>query len=310
MWNVWDAALLALSPIERWSAVRRVDPRPPHEYSSLLAIVLLLLALVVLLWLAGRRRKARSAGPSRELFWDEPGRRMFGRREREILAAIAAKSGLRRREDILTAVDAFDRGAAKLLKETAGSGTPEELARLRADVARLRQKLTSGRGECAEARTAASERAHPIAVNASGAVAHFLLTLPASAGPAADSPDVTPTGWFEFAPATATQVEGSTLQINSLLPVQIGETILVVLRLPSALRGDPAHEEDRREHLMGHIGRVTDVKAEGGGTSITAELISVADMEADAVAQLAGTAGDLDNGPMSSSSHGPMTQGA
>ncbi len=138
MWNVWDAASLALTPIERWSAVRRVDPRPPHEYSPLLLILVLLLALVVLLWLVSRRRKPRSAAPSRELFWDEAVRR-FGAREREILAAIAARSGLRRREDIVTSIDAFDRGAAKLLRESAASQTPEELFRLRADVARLRE---------------------------------------------------------------------------------------------------------------------------------------------------------------------------
>jgi hypothetical protein len=309
MWNLWDAALLALTPIERWSAVRRVDPRPPHEYSPLLAITLLLFALVVLLWLAGRRRKARSTGPSRELFWDKAVRRTFGAREREILAAIAARSGLRRREDVVTAIDAFDRGAAKLLRENAGSRTPEELTRLRADVARLREKLASGRGERAEARIAADERAHPISMNAPGAVARFPLTPSVSAGPAADSPDATQTGWFEFAPATVTQVEGLTLQISSLLPVQVGETILVVLRLPSALRGDTAREADRPERLMGHIGRVTDVKAVDGGTSITAELISVADMEVDAAAQLVGTTGNMDNGPMSSNAHGPVTQG-
>jgi hypothetical protein len=309
MWNVWDAALLALTPIERWSAVRRVDPRPPHEYSPLLAITLLLLALVVLLWLVGHRRKTRSAGPSRELFWDEAVRRMFGAREREILAAIAARSGLRRGEDIVTAIDAFDRGAAKLLRENAGSRTPEELTRLRADVARLREKLTSARGERAEARVAADERAHPIAMNAPGAVARFPLTPAVSAGPAADQPDGTQMGWFEFAPATATQAEGSTLEISSLLPVQIGETILVVLRLPSTFRGETAHEADRRERLMGHIGRVTDVKAADGGTSITVELISVADIEVDTAAQLVGTAGNMDNGPMPSSAHGPVTQG-
>jgi len=299
MWNVWDAALLALTPIQRWSAVRRVDPRPPHEYSPLLAIALLLLALVVLLWLVGHRRKTRSAGPSRELFWDEAVRRMFGAREREILAAIAARSGLRRGEDIVTAVDAFDRGAAKLLRENAGSRTPEELTRLRADVARLREKLTSAHGERAEARVATDERTHPIAMSAPGAVARFPLTPAVSAGPAADQPDGTQTGWFEFAPATATQAEGSTLQISSLLPVQVGETILVVLRLPSTFRGETAHEADRRERLMGHIGRVTDVKAADGGTAITVELISVADMEVDAAAQLVGTAGNMDNGPMS-----------
>jgi hypothetical protein len=295
MWDVWDAASLALTPTERWSAVRRVDPRPAHEYSSLLAVTLLLLALVVLLWLVSHRRRTRSAGLSRESFWDEAVRR-FGAREREILAAIAAGSGLRKREDIVTDIEAFDRGAAKLLKERAGGRTPEETARLRADVARLREKVASRRRERAEPRVTADERTYPIATNAPGAVARFPA---ASAGSADDSADGTQAAWFEFAPATATRMEGSTLQISSLLPLQVGETVLVVLRLPSTFRGETAREAERRECLMGHIGRVTDVKAASSGMSITVELIGMADMEVDAAVQLAGMAGDRDNGPMS-----------
>ena len=294
VWNLWDAASLALTPLERWSAVRRVDPRPPHEYSPLLAILVLLLALVVLLWLVGRRRKSRRAAPPRESFWDEAVRR-FSSREREILAAIAARSGLRRREDIVTTVDAFDRGAARLLKEDARTRTSEELARLRADVARLRQTLTSGRGRPAEARTAAEERTHSIAMHAPGAVARFPW---ASAGSVDDSRGQAQPARFEFAPATATYVEGSTIQIDSPLPVQIGETLLVILRLPSTFRNDVAHEADRRERLVGHVGRVTDVKAADGGTSITVELISMADLGIDA-AQLAGAGANVGNGPMS-----------
>jgi hypothetical protein len=299
MWNVWDAASLALTPIERWSAVRRVDPRPPHEYSPLLLVLVLLLALVVLLWLVGRRRKPRRAGPSRELFWDEAVRQMFSAREREVLAAIAAASGLRRHEDIVTAVDALDRGAAKLLKANAASRTPEELARLRADVARIREKLASSRGERVKAGIPGDERARQTVANAPGAVARLPLTAPVSAEPAADAPDVTQTGWFEFAPATAVQVEESTLQISSPLTVQAGEPVLVVLRLPSAFHGAASGEIDRRAHLMGHVGRVTDVKTADGGSLITVELIGMADVQVDAAVQLAGAAGNVDNVPIS-----------
>jgi len=303
--DVWEAALLALTPLERWSAVRRVDPRPPHEYSPLLAVTLLLFALVVLLWLVSHRRKARRAGASRELFWDDAVQGRFGARDRELLAAIAARSGLRRREDILTAADAFDRGTAKLLGEYAGR-TPEETARLRADVVRLREKLVPSRGGRAEARAATGEDAHAIATSAPGAVAR----LPsASAGSADGSPDGTQTGWIEFVPATATEVEGSSLRIDTLLPVQIGERVLVVLRLPSAFLGETTHGAERRERLMGHVGRVTDVKATDNATSITVELTGPADVEIGAAAQLAGTAGNTEKGFVSRVVHGPVTQG-
>lgn len=304
MSGMWDVALLALTPLERWAAVRRVDPRPPHEYSPVLAVALLLLALVVLLWLVSHRRKAHRAGASRESFWDEAVERRFGARDRELLAAIAARSSLRRREDILTATDAFDRGAAKLLGEHAGR-TPEETARLRADVVRLREKLAPGHGGRAEASVATGERTHAIAMNAPGAAAR----LPsASAESADDSPGGTQTEWFEFVPATATEAEGSSLRINTLLPVQTGERVLIVLRLPSTFRGETTHGAERRERLMGHVGRVTDVQATDSATSITVELTGLEDVDSDA-ARRAGTAGNTEKGSMSSAVHGPVTQG-
>jgi hypothetical protein len=141
MWDSCDAALLALTAAERWAAARRVYPRSAEEYSSIVAIALLLLALVVLLWWVSYRRNATPRVLKRDLFSDGAERKGLGSRERQILSAIVARSGLRRSHNVFTTPDAFDQGAAKLLEECAHSRTAQEKERLQAEVAGLREKL-------------------------------------------------------------------------------------------------------------------------------------------------------------------------
>jgi hypothetical protein len=141
MCNIWDTTLLALTAIERWAATRKVQPRSAAEYSTILAIALVLLALVVLLWWVSYKRNATRRVPPRPSFSDGAERKGLVARERQILLAIVARSGLRRSHDIFTAPDAFDQGAARLLGECARSRTPQESGRLRVEVAGLREKL-------------------------------------------------------------------------------------------------------------------------------------------------------------------------
>lgn len=137
-----DSALLALTALERWAAAGKVHPRSTAEgYSSILAIALLLLALVALLWWVSYKRHATRPVSPRPSFSDGAERKGLGARERQIVLAIVARSGLRRSHDIFTTPDAFDQGAAKLLGECARSRTPQESGRLRAEVAGLREKL-------------------------------------------------------------------------------------------------------------------------------------------------------------------------
>lgn len=135
------AAMLALTALERWSAARRVDPRSAEDYSSILAITLLLLALVVLLWWVSHKRSYVPSIAARDLFSDGAARRGLSGRERQLLVAIVARSGLRRSHDVFITPDAFDQGAAKLLEQCAVSRTPPENERLRTEVANLRERL-------------------------------------------------------------------------------------------------------------------------------------------------------------------------
>ncbi|MBN1505469.1 MAG: hypothetical protein JW955_01415 [Sedimentisphaerales bacterium] len=141
MGNPCDMTLLALTALERWAATRNVQPRAVQEYTTILAIGLLVLALLVLLGWISHRRTHVPPVPARDLFSDAAARRELGLRERRLLLAIVARSGLRRSHDIFITPDAFDRGAAKLLAECARSRTAQEYARLRAEVAGLREKL-------------------------------------------------------------------------------------------------------------------------------------------------------------------------
>lgn len=139
-----QAAMLVLSPTERWSAARRLNDGPsPYtsQHGFILAAVVTLAVLISLLWWISHRRRTQDKALTRELFAESAVRRGLSGRERQILLAIVMRSGLGRSHDIFTTVDAFDRGAAKLLAECGRTRTVEENERLKTEVAYLREKL-------------------------------------------------------------------------------------------------------------------------------------------------------------------------
>jgi len=135
----------AMTPLERWAAARRLsgaDGAQDASYYWFLALaVVALVVLLGLLWRVSHRRKAPVKNLSRELFAEHALRRGLSARERQILLAIVMRSGLMRTHDIFTAVDAFDRGATKLLAECLQTRTTDENERLKTEVALLREKL-------------------------------------------------------------------------------------------------------------------------------------------------------------------------
>lgn len=142
--DVTQAAILALTPIERWSAARRLSDGPTQytsQYGFIGVAVAALVVLISLLWWISHRRKKQTQTLTRELFAENAVRRGLSGRERQILLAIVMRSGLGHSHDIFTAVDAFDRGAAKLLAECVRTRTAEENERLKTEVAYLREKL-------------------------------------------------------------------------------------------------------------------------------------------------------------------------
>ncbi|MDI9430169.1 MAG: hypothetical protein QM570_00440 [Planctomycetota bacterium] len=139
-----QAATSVLTPLERWSAARRLSESPsPYtsQHGFILAAVVTLVVLIGLLWWISHRRRTQSKTLTRELFAESAVRRGLSGRERQILLAIVMRGGLRRSHDIFTTVDAFDRGAAKLLAECRSTRTLEENERLKTEVAYLREKL-------------------------------------------------------------------------------------------------------------------------------------------------------------------------
>lgn len=138
-------AVLASTPIERWSAARRWSHKGAPSYVSehwfFLVAVAALVVLLLLLWWVSRRRVSATTGLTRELFAENALRRGLSSRERQILLAIVMRSGLGKSHNIFTTADAFDRGATKLLAECVRTRNPDEIERLKTEVSFLREKL-------------------------------------------------------------------------------------------------------------------------------------------------------------------------
>ncbi len=132
---------MGLTAGERWAAARRMSPRSlPEQWLVLLGVAAMLVLLVVLLAISFRRRQQNHRRGAEE-FDLEALRRGLTVRERQILLAIAARSGRRHTSAIFHTADAFQRGAAQLLTEYAQMHTPQENTELNGEVLRLREKL-------------------------------------------------------------------------------------------------------------------------------------------------------------------------
>ena len=157
--------LLGLTAAERWAAARQIGPRSVSQQWFVMIGVAVLLVLLVLLIAISYRRHQQSKGQTAAEFDLAALQRGLTARERQIIEAIAARSGLRRTADIFRKVDAFDRGAVQLLAECAQTRTPQEIAELKGEVAAVRQKLgirTAGAGRGAAVRSHPGSRDIPV----------------------------------------------------------------------------------------------------------------------------------------------------
>jgi len=139
--TIWDIALAALTPVERWSAARQIDSGFMSEYGVVLLIGLVLLVLIVLLWWVSSWHHARDPESQEERFGQNAIQRGLNVRERQILLAVAMRGGLRQSDKIFASSAAFDKGAKKLLAEFARTRTSGENERLTEEVTSLRAKL-------------------------------------------------------------------------------------------------------------------------------------------------------------------------
>ena len=175
--------LLGLTAMERWGATRRIIPHSaPQEWSVLIGVAVMVLLLVLLLAVSYRRRPSK--GQPVETFAGNAQRRGHSERERQILLAVALRSGLPNTDEVFHEIKAFHRGAAQLLAECGQTRTPPELDALRAEILRLRlklgfQKAPGGGGAMAQAHP--GSRAIPVGatLELTGRGEHAAVTIQA-----------------------------------------------------------------------------------------------------------------------------------
>jgi len=135
-----SAAMAALTPIERWDAMRRLDGDFVTDRWFILAGVSAIVVLTAILIVVSYRR-AKQHKVSRRLFSEYADRLGLTGRQCQILRNIAVRTRLRRSESIFTTVAAFDRGAAEIVRETLAILGAQRSSRLSAELSVLREKL-------------------------------------------------------------------------------------------------------------------------------------------------------------------------
>lgn len=142
---------LALTPLERFMAMRRLNSHHPlpdsmkaflvHPWfiwGGILLIVLLLISLFVM----RRKRTVQDKRQNKEQFDFLCDQRGLTAQQREILSAITQQSGSGRSEDIFFQTELFMRGASKLMQDYFASGRNViERKKMNVLIGQIRQKL-------------------------------------------------------------------------------------------------------------------------------------------------------------------------
>jgi len=136
-----NAVLLALTPIERWYAARRLDSASTDQRWFILLSVIAIIILTVLLIAASYKNKIEEQKTTNNIFIHYAKRMGLSRSERQILMDIVKITKLKRIESIFTMVTAFDRGAAELTKDALARHGAKTSKNLSAQLSVLREKL-------------------------------------------------------------------------------------------------------------------------------------------------------------------------
>lgn len=136
-----NTIVLALTPLQRWEAAGRFDTGFMLGRWFTITMVVIIIALTTLLFLISYKQTAKEQKSTGQLFSKYADKRGLSGRDRQMLLDISAKAGLRRIASIFTMRNAFDRGVAKMIKESTTEQGVEQGSRLRAEVSFLREKL-------------------------------------------------------------------------------------------------------------------------------------------------------------------------
>lgn len=136
-----NTIFLALSPMERWQAARRFDTDFMVETWFTLIVLAFLIIFIVLFFWVSYSRITEERKVAEQLFAKNAKKSGLSEYERQILLEVVKKSGLKRKDAIFTMESAFQRGAAKIIKESLSMQAIEQSEQLEAELAYLCEKL-------------------------------------------------------------------------------------------------------------------------------------------------------------------------
>jgi len=136
-----NAIILALTPMERWQALRRLGGDIVGERYYALVCGAALIVLAVSLIVATYNRKKKDRRLADKLFSTYADRRGLSQRERTVLLEIASRAKLKRRESIFTLASAFGLGATQITDQALALQGAQASRRLRFELTVLREKL-------------------------------------------------------------------------------------------------------------------------------------------------------------------------
>jgi hypothetical protein len=156
---ILTAGGMALTPLERYSAMRRLDSRypmpdwlkaflthPAFIWSGIALVALLILTLLIL----RRKRTTHESKQHKEQFDFLCDQRGLTAQQREILKAIAQRSGMGRPEDVFFQSELFVKGASRLMQGYFASGhNLIERKKMNLLIGQIKQKLGFQKGAAA-----------------------------------------------------------------------------------------------------------------------------------------------------------------
>ena len=134
-------SILALTPVQRWEAIRRFNSSFMAERGFILIGIIAMVILTVLLFVISFKRTRQERKSSEKLFIEYAEKRGLTVLEYQILLETARKAGLKRNESIFTLATAFDRGTARMRENLVGQQTAKERKQLERILSSLREKL-------------------------------------------------------------------------------------------------------------------------------------------------------------------------
>ena len=135
---------LALTPQQRWHATGQLESNGSAmtHHQFIICALLTIVVLTGLLLLISIRRIKQKRKVSNELFLKYAEKKGLSAHELQIIVAVAAKAGIRQKDDVFTMDDAFDRGVTVIVEESIARGQgPEEIRQLKTELSFLREKL-------------------------------------------------------------------------------------------------------------------------------------------------------------------------